>query len=57
MKILLKGIWGSIYLLRGNNLFFIFILMADEFFSLSEYRSELQDTTSKQYTVYTYSQI
>ena len=55
MKILLKGIWGSIYLLRANNLFFIYILMADEFFSLSETPSEVQETTSMKFTVYTYN--
>jgi len=31
MKILLKGNLGSIYLSRANNLFFILILMADDF--------------------------
>jgi len=57
MKILLKGRLRSICLSRANNLFFILILMADDFLSLSETRTKFQDTTSVKYTVYTYSKM
>jgi hypothetical protein len=46
---LLNGTLRLIYLLRANNLFF-FILMPDDFLSLSESRSKFHDTTSIQST-------
>ena len=52
MKLLLNGTLGSIYSLRANNLFFIFILMADDFLSLSESRNKFKNTTSISYSLH-----